>query len=91
MSPDSSNEVLQGHKSNDCPLRKIANVAEEIEEEEEEKEPESSVEFEDEQIMVARDEGEYVNCVVLLSPKQADHSQRYQIFENYVHYTRQSM
>lgn len=66
-----------GHKSSDCPLKKMANVVKEIEEEEEEEEPESLAEFEDEQIVVAGDKGEYIHCVVqrvLLSPKQAEHS-----------------
>lgn len=54
----------------------MANMNEEIEEEDKEEEPKSSIEFEDEQIMIAKDEGEYINCIVqkvLLSLKQAKH------------------
>lgn len=61
-----------GHKSSDCSLRKMANMTDEIKKEEEENDPETFAKLNKEKIMVARDEGDYINYVVqkvLLSPK----------------------
>ena len=71
-----------GHRSSDCALRKMTNVAEGLNEEEYEECYESE-EFEGEELVVLEDEGEQVNCVVqreLLSPREPLNSQRHNIF-----------